>query len=113
MQLPPIFAQKKNILIEVAVLIVFLGILYYVYTAFSQDQTTTTTTTINQQLLGQNFVLLLKAVNQDKLSLQDIPVIMNSKLVPQLQDFSEVIPRTTVRGRLDPFVPYAFTRPIR
>ena len=97
---------------EVIVLIAFLGGMYYVYTIVSTESAVTVPSQANQQLLGQNFVLFLKAVNQERLSLQD-PSFMNSELVKQLQDFSETILPESTRGRIDPFVPYASTRPIR
>ncbi len=106
------FLQKKTLIIEVAVLIAFLGGMYYLYMSFSEDSTTTTPVAINEQLLGQNFVLFLKVVNQDRISFRDIS-FMDSALVSQLRDFSEVIDPTESRGRLDPFVPYASSRPLR
>jgi hypothetical protein len=104
--------QKKTVIIEVAILIAFLGGMYYLYTAFSEGSTTTSTASVNEQLLGQNFVLFLKAVNQDRLSFKDIN-FMDSELVRQLRDFSETIGINETRGRVDPFVPYASTRPLR
>lgn len=104
--------QKKSMYIEVFILMLFLAGMYYLYTLFSQPTTTTTTSQASEQLLGQNFVLFLKAVNQDKLSLRDTG-FMNSELVQQLQDFSETISPTTFRGRLNPFTPYASTGSLR
>ena len=111
MQLPPLFTQKKTIIIEIVILVVFLVGIYYVYKIFSNEDATTTTT-VNQQLLGQNLILFVKATEKENLSLDNMS-FMNSSLVKQLQDFSEIIPPTTVRGREDPFVPYAATRPTR
>jgi flagellar basal body-associated protein FliL len=104
--------QKKTVIIEVAILIFFLGGMYYLYTMFSEGSATTSTPSVNEQLLGQNFVLFLKAVNQDRLSFKDI-TFMDSKLVRELRDFSETIGINDTRGRVDPFVPYAATRPLR
>lgn len=106
------FIQKKTILIEAIILVAFLFGAYYLYTSFSQEETVTTTVSVNEQLLGQNFVLFLKAVNQDRISFRDIN-FMDSELVRQLRDFSETISITDSRGRVDPFVPYASSRPIR
>jgi hypothetical protein len=104
--------QKKTLIIEMLVLIAFLGGSYYAYTVFGADTTITTQPAINQSLLGQNFVLFLKAVQEDKLSFKDIN-FADSKLVEQLQDYSEIIDANKTRGRVDPFVPYAATRPLR
>lgn len=104
MQVPTIFAEKRNLIIEVVVICLFLGAMYYGYTLFS-EQSPTTTTSANQQLFGPNLTILLKAVNEDHLVLKDVS-FMNTELVRQLQDFSEVISPNPTRGRDDPFVPY-------
>lgn len=104
--------QKKTVIIEVAILVLFLGGMYYLYTTFSQGEATVSSPSANEQLLGQNFILFLKAVNQDRLSFKDIS-FMDSGLVQQLRDFSETIGVNDTRGRVDPFVPYAPTRSIR
>lgn len=106
------FVQKKTVIIEAAVLILFLFGIYYVYTSFSEGSTSVSETKINEQLLGQNFVLFLKVVNQDRISFTDAN-FMDSALVRQLRDFSETISTNDTRGRVDPFVPYASTRPLR
>jgi hypothetical protein len=106
------FVQKKTLLMEVAVLIAFLGGMYYLYTIFSEGSATTTASQVNTQLLGQNFTLFLKAVNEDKISFRDIN-FMDSALVQQLRDFSQTITVNESRGRVDPFTPYASSRPVR
>jgi hypothetical protein len=106
------FVQKKTVIIEGVVLVIFLAGMYYLYTIFSTGDTVTSPSSVNQNLLGQNFVLFLKAVNQDKISFKDLN-FMNSELVQQLQDYSETIGINDTRGRVDPFVPYASTRPLR
>lgn len=106
------FVKKKTLIIESAVLIIFLAGMYYVYTMFTVEDATTTTATANEELLGQNFVLFLKAVNNDKLSFRDLS-FLDSDLVKQLQDHSQTIDVNDTRGRVDPFVPYASTRPLR
>lgn len=106
------FVQKKTVIIEAAVLILFLFGAYYLYTSFSEGSTSVSETKINEQLLGQNFVLFLKVVNQDRISFTDAN-FMDSALVRQLRDFSETISTNDTRGRVDPFVPYASTRPLR
>lgn len=112
MQIQQLFLQKKTLVIEMVVLVLFLVGMYYLFSSFSEPSTTTTQTQINQQLLGTNFVLFIKAVNQDKLSFKEMSFV-NSPLVQQLQDFSVTIGPTESRGRLDPFTPYATSRPIR
>ncbi len=106
------FVQKKTVIIEAAVLILFLFGAYYLYTSFSEGATSVSETKINEQLLGQNFVLFLKVVNTDRISFTDAN-FMDSALVRQLRDFSETISTNDTRGRVDPFVPYASTRPLR
>jgi len=112
MKPPASFTQGKTIYMEIGILIVFLVGMYYLYTLFSEPVPTSTTAQVSEHLLGQNFVLFLKAVNQDKLSLRDT-AFMNSELVQQLQDFSETISPTSFRGRLNPFLPYASTGSLR
>jgi LPS O-antigen subunit length determinant protein (WzzB/FepE family) len=106
------FAQKKTIIIEAAVLTAVVIGMLYAYSIFTSEDATVTQPAINQQLLGQNFILFLKAVNQDKVSLRET-AFLNTTFVAQLQDFSETISPTASRGRSDPFTPYASSRPIR
>jgi hypothetical protein len=106
------FVNKKTVIIEAVILVLFLVGGYYVYSSLSEASGSTTQTQFNEQLLGQNFVMFLKVVNQDKISFRDIS-FMNTPLVQQLRDFSETINPTETRGRLDPFVPYASSRSIR
>lgn len=103
MQAPSMFSEKRNMIIELVVLVAFLGALYYGYTVLS-TQSPTVTSSGNQALLGPNLTLLTKAVNEDHLSFSDFS-FMNTELVRQLQDFSEVIGPNASRGRDDPFVP--------
>lgn len=95
---------------EAAVLILFLFGMYYLYTMFSEGEVTTVQA--NEQLLGQNLVLFIKAVNQDRISFREVD-FLNSEVAQSLRDFSETILPTESRGRVDPFVPYAPTRPLR
>lgn len=106
------FVQKKTVLIEAAILIAFLGGMFYLYTIMTEGEATVTTSQQNEQLLGKNFTLFIKAVNQDKLSFREAD-FMNSDLVQRLRDFTETILPSETRGRVDPFVPYASTRPLR
>lgn len=99
---------------EIVVLVAFLGGLFYLYTIFSEEEATVTASQVNPGLLGKNFTLFMKAVNEDKISFTAGSAdFMKSELVQNLQDFTKEIPETTERGRADPFVPYAFTRSIR
>lgn len=110
--MPSFFVQKKTVIIEASILILFLGGMFYLYTIMGEGEATTTDSKTSEQLLGKNFVLFIKAVNQDKLSFREAD-FMNSDLVQRLRDFSENILPTEMRGRVDPFVPYASTRPLR
>lgn len=104
MQAPNILTEKKSIIIEVVVLCIFLGAMYYGYTIISEKPTTTITAT-NKQLFGPNLTLLMKAVNEEHLILNDVS-FMNGELVRQLKDFSEVISPNPTHGRNDPFSTY-------
>lgn len=111
MQVPPILSEKKSILIETAILCVFLGGMYYAYTLFS-EQDPVTTPAINQQLLGQNFTLFLKATSEEQFALNKT-AFLNTELVRRLKDFSETISPNDTRGRLEPFLPYDSSRSLR
>ena len=111
MQLPSNFTDKKTILIEVLILAAVLGAGYYGYTSFMTEDATKTVT-INESLLGDNFVQFIAATKKDKISFKDRG-FLTSVYVGQLQDFSEIISPNAVRGRLDPFLPYASSRSIR
>lgn len=106
------FIQKKTVIIEVAVLILFLFGMYYLYMNFSEGTSTVSQPSVNEQLLGQNFILFLKVVNKDRISFADIK-FMDTPLVQQLRDFSEFISINDTRGRTDPFIPYASPRSLR
>lgn len=112
MQTPSFFTQKKTVIIETLVLVVFLIVAYYAYSMFTEQSPTTTNATASEQLFGENLTLFLKAERQDKLSF-DTASFINSPLISQLQDFSELILPAASRGRDDPFAPYAPTRSIR
>lgn len=104
MQVSNILTEKKSIIIEVVVLCVFLGVMYYGYTIIS-EKPTTTITSANKQLFGPNLTLLMKAVNEEHLVLNDLS-FMDGEVVRQLKDFSEVILPNPTHGRDDPFSPY-------
>jgi hypothetical protein len=106
------FVQKKTLILEILILVLFLGGIYYLYTIMREGGSVTVQGEVSEQLLGQNFVLFLKIVNQDKISFREAD-FLNSDLVQRLRDFSETILPTDSRGRADPFVPYASTRPLR
>jgi hypothetical protein len=113
MQAPSFFTQHKMLITEIAVAVALLVIGYYGVSLLTNTETTSTTEgAINQQLLGQNFVIFLQAVNQDKVNISNT-TFLDSQLVRNMQDFSEVIGETSARGRADPFLPYASSRPIR
>jgi hypothetical protein len=112
MSLQQTFTKKKTVFIEIAILVIFLGGSYYLYTLFSEPTSVSTKVETSQKLFGQNLTLFLKAVNQDKISLNNTG-FMDGEIVKQLQDFSESIPSTDNRGRLNPFSPYAAIRSIR
>lgn len=106
------FVQKKTLIIEVAILILFLGGIYYLYTVMKEGGVVTSQGSASDHLLGPNMTLFIKAVGQDNISFAGAES-MQSDLVQRLRDFSEVISLTESRGRADPFVPYASTGPLR
>lgn len=114
MNIPQSVTSKKSIIIELIVLVIFLVGMYFAYTSFVDTTPTVDVATpaLNQQLLGANFVIFLKAVSQNSLSLGDSS-LMNTKLVKDLEDHSQVISENISRGRLDPFTSYASSRPLR
>jgi hypothetical protein len=112
------FIQKKTLIIEVLVLALFLGGSLYLYMALGGEETATVTTaSYNEQLLGQNSVLFLKTMNQDKISFtsSDLSLIRpsSSPIVARLKDRTQTVDINPERGRNDPFAPYASSRPIR
>ena len=111
MQIPTTFSGNKALVIEIVVLVLFLGGMYYAYTFFS-TQTPTVAVAPNEQLLGQDLTLFLKASSGEQFAL-DKTDFLKSELMGQLRDFSETISPNPSRGRLDPFTPYASSRPIR
>lgn len=110
--MPGFFVQKKTLIMEMVILIAVLGGAYYLYTMFSTEDVTTTSPTVNAALLGPNLTVFLKAVNEDKLTFKNT-TFMDSALVKELTDHSQTIGVTNSRGRMDPFVPYASSRPLR
>ncbi|MFA5132462.1 MAG: hypothetical protein WC444_04050 [Candidatus Paceibacterota bacterium] len=111
MQVPPFFSAKKSIIIETLILCAFLGGMYYLYTSFS-EQSPVTTSVMNEKLLGANFTMFSKAIAEEPFAFDKID-FLKSDLVMKLKDFSETISPNETRGRLDPFIPYASSRPIR
>lgn len=103
MQVPNILTEKKSILIEVIILCVFLGALFYGYTLISEKSPITTVST-TQPLFGPNMTLLLKALNEDHIVLNNRS-FMTGQIARQLEDFSEVILPSIKRGRDNPFSP--------
>lgn len=103
------FVQKKKIIIEIAILIAFLGGMYYLYQLLSVGSADISKVQASEQILGANFLLFLK--NQENLSFSTSS--MNAKLIQQLVNHTQVIDPTLSRGRTDPFAPYAATGPVR
>jgi hypothetical protein len=107
--MPENLFSQKNIIIEIIILAAVLGGGYYGYsTLFSEDQPTTVS--LNPSLLNKDVVAFIGA--KSKIDLKDTKFI-NSTYYKQLVDYSETIPRTTERSRLNPFIPYAATGPSR
>ena len=103
--------KNKKIIIEVLILVAVLGGLYYLYTVFSQEEQTATAQA-NPALLGPNFINFINITTKDKILFKN-KTFLKQPLVEMLVDYSEIISPNATRGRLDPFVPYASSRPIR
>jgi len=113
MNIPSFLSEKKSIAVELVVLCLFLGGIYYAYITFSeQSPVTATTASDSQQLLGEHFVTFLKATSENTLSLTNTEFLRSSDILG-LKDYSEIISPNSSRGRLDPFIPYATSRPLR
>lgn len=111
MDITKLINEKKTLIIEI---LIFIGVLvggYYGYTSFFKEDSVTTVT-IDQSLLGSNFIQFMQATKDSKISFKD-RTFLSGNYVKQLQDFSEIISPNATRGRLDPFLPYASTRPLR
>lgn len=106
------FLQKKTLIIEMLILLGLLYGMYYLYGKFSVPEVATVEAAPNTDLLGPNLVNFLKATKKDNINFNNIS-FMDSKEVSRLVDHSENITIAPSRGRLDPFVPYASTRPLR
>jgi hypothetical protein len=111
--MPPIPTTPKRkdssaLIIEgfVAVLVLIGG--YFGYTLFFATDSASTTTVSNAQI-GKNlstFVRESKGVTLDF-------SILDSAYVKSLEDHTQIFTYSSRRGRLDPFLPYDSTRPIR
>ena len=112
MQVPNSLTDKKTILIEILILAAVLGAGYYGYVTLFNSENVTKQVTVNEELLGGNFIEFIKVTKKDKISFSDRG-FLDSVYVTQLQDFSEIISPNATRGRLDPFLPYASSRPLR
>ena len=72
----------------------------------SEQNAVTTQATLNEQNLGPDVILFLKA-KKDNLSFDSKDLsFMEKPLIRQLQNFSETISPNVKRGREDPFTPY-------
>ena len=106
-------SSKNNMLIvEVVVVITLIVGGYFGYTTFFVDATSTTQVAANVKL-GKNMSAFVQAVGKKGNINLDIVAITSSPYVKSLQDHTQVFTYSTRRGRLDPFLPYDSTRPIR
>ncbi len=112
MTTPSISPKQKTIIIEVFILIAVFAGGYYLYDRFILGETTTISVTGGDKLLSANFISFINVTSREKISFKDVS-FMSSPLVEMLDDYSEVISPNATRGRLDPFLPYASSRPLR
>ena len=105
--------EKRVIIIEIGVALVLLIGGYYVVGLIQGDNgSMTVTKTANEHLLSQDFVVFLQMMNKKSINLKNT-AFLDGSFVRELQNFTETINPTPTRGRLNPFIPYALTRPIR
>lgn len=103
------FVQKKKIIIEIIILVVFLAGIYFLYRMLSVGSENVSRIQTTEQILGASFMLFLKTHESLSFSTSS----MNAKMLNQLVDYSQIITPTDSRGRADPFSPYAATRSVR
>lgn len=111
MDINKLINEKKTLIIEILIVIGVIVGGYFGYTSFFGNEPTVTTQMLDQSLLGANFIQYIQATNNSKITFKN-RTFLTSEYVRQLQDFSEIISPNATRGRLDPFLPYASTRPL-
>jgi flagellar basal body-associated protein FliL len=106
---------NKNSMNTIVTAVVCLLILvggYFGYTYLFSTDDTTSEQQIVPAKLGQNMSVFTSFVSKNKINL-DAVTALNDPFVTSLVDYSETFATTSVRGRLNPFVPYDLTRPLR
>ncbi len=106
--LPPFLEKHKFILsgLTGAIVLALAGV--YIVIMFTSDGGAVVKTNQNQSLLGEvspSFIVFLQAMNSEKLSLKDQSFI-DSYLVRNSHDYTQIINPSLSRGRLDPFSTY-------
>lgn len=91
--------------------VIVLALGYFGYSHFFGGSSSTTVPTVNLQL-GKNMANFLQVISKGDIDL-DAASILSNKYVQSLQDHTQTFTYSNRRGRLDPFLPYDSTRPIR
>ena len=113
MQLPALIQNHKGMLKGLLGAVVIIALGFYLVTLFKEDTSVTiTNATTNQALLGQNLAIFMQAMADGNLNLSDLSYL-TSYHARNAKDFSQEIPVSQVRGREDPFSPYAAPRSSR
>lgn len=95
-------------------IVVGIGVLvggYFGYTYLFSDESTSEKKVIPAQL-GPNMASFSNFIAKEKINFDTIAVL-DTPFVKSLVDYSQTFATTSVRGRLNPFVPYDLTRPLR
>lgn len=105
-------SSKNNMLIiEMVTVVLLVAGGYFAYTHFFTDGSSTKQVAANIQL-GKNMASFVQSVGKANINL-DVASIMNDAYVKSLEDHTQLFTYSPRRGRLDPFLPYDSTRPIR
>lgn len=105
----PAAPKKKGSMIPViAGVLIVLGLGYFGYSKIAGANTEPPTIQ-----LGRNMQAFLQATSKGDINLDNMATILNNDWVKSLQDHTQTFTYSSRRGRLDPFLPYDSTRPIR
>lgn len=99
--------NTSKLVIEIVAGLLVLVVGYFGYTMFS-DSSASTLAVSNVQL-GKNLSSFAKESKGISLDFS----ILETAYVKSLEDHTQIFTYSTRRGRLDPFLPYDSTRPIR
>lgn len=111
MNILTILQERKILIIEVLVVIAVLYGCYYGYTALFASNTTASVG-LNEKSLGSNTLTFISKTRTANYAFKD-KTFLSTPYVQKLRDYTEIILPNQTRGREDPFIPYAASRPLR